>query len=97
MRVLRDVGAEIPKEMDQFPSTIKKKGKHLMHEVGIKLIYKNTEVMELSTGILPMLPRLPRSLLTRFTSHSLYCLIYMYMPTIFRPGPLQGPDCVTSS
>jgi ATP-dependent RNA helicase DBP3 len=26
MRVLRDVGAEIPKEMDQFPSTIKKKG-----------------------------------------------------------------------
>jgi ATP-dependent RNA helicase DBP3 len=27
MRVLRDVGAEIPKEMDQFPSTIKKKGK----------------------------------------------------------------------
>lgn len=26
MRVLRDVGAEIPKEMDRFPSTIKKKG-----------------------------------------------------------------------
>lgn len=26
MRVLRDVGAEIPQEMDRFPSTIKKKG-----------------------------------------------------------------------
>lgn len=25
MRVLRDAGAEIPKEMDRFPSTIKKK------------------------------------------------------------------------
>ena len=27
MRVLRDVNAEIPQEMDRFPSTIKKKGK----------------------------------------------------------------------
>lgn len=26
MRVLRDVGAEIPAEMDRFPTTIKKKG-----------------------------------------------------------------------
>jgi ATP-dependent RNA helicase DBP3 len=26
MRVLRDAGAEVPKEMDRFPSTIKKKG-----------------------------------------------------------------------
>lgn len=29
MRVLRDVGAEIPQEMDRFPSTIKKKGTSL--------------------------------------------------------------------
>jgi ATP-dependent RNA helicase DBP3 len=33
MRVLRDVGAEIPKEMDQFPSTIKKKGKLSTSEI----------------------------------------------------------------
>lgn len=26
MRVLRDAGGEVPKEMDRFPSTIKKKG-----------------------------------------------------------------------
>lgn len=26
MRVLRDAGAEIPKDMDRFPSTIKKRG-----------------------------------------------------------------------
>ena len=26
MRVLRDAGADIPKEMDRFPATIKKKG-----------------------------------------------------------------------
>ena len=26
MRVLRDAGAVIPKEMDRFPTTIKKKG-----------------------------------------------------------------------
>lgn len=29
MRVLRDVGAEIPEEMDRFPTTIKKKGEFL--------------------------------------------------------------------
>jgi ATP-dependent RNA helicase DBP3 len=31
MRVLRDVGAEIPQEMDRFPSTIKKKGMSASH------------------------------------------------------------------
>ena len=32
MRVLRDVNAEIPQEMDRFPSTIKKKGKFTLRQ-----------------------------------------------------------------
>lgn len=33
MRVLRDVGADIPQEMDRFPSTIKKKGESCYSEI----------------------------------------------------------------
>jgi hypothetical protein len=95
MRVLRDVGAEIPQEMDRFPSTIKKKG-----QLGLEwndVIYsldtdvQNTAVMVLSTVIRRTLPRLPRSLSTRldaFVSYSSCALIILAPACILLPAHL---------
>lgn len=78
MRVLRDAGAEVPKEMDRFPSTIKKKGKSLPslpflyvvrywslpahRDSGTGLTVQNTALTVLGSRTRRMLRRRPRSL-----------------------------------